>query len=167
MNLLHLRAFHAVATHGSFTRAAAALNVTQPTVSDQIKALESRYQVKLFERHSRRVEITELGQALFAITQRQFKLEADAEQLLATARGLAHGRLRVAAGGYLRLFGFTHSEEALELDLVVAGEPRRLTSLDVADVLGYLRDEEFRLRDRQKRKQPARLKRRWLTGRIR
>ena len=40
MNFLHLRAFHAVATHGSFTRAAAALNVTQPTISDQIKALE-------------------------------------------------------------------------------------------------------------------------------
>ena len=98
MNYLHLRAFHAVATHGSFTRAAQALNVTQPTVSDQIKALESRYQVKLFDRHSRRVEITELGRALFAITRRQFKLEADAEQLLATARGLAHGRLRVAAG---------------------------------------------------------------------
>jgi aminoethylphosphonate catabolism LysR family transcriptional regulator len=98
MNFLHLRAFHAVATHGSFTRAAAALNVTQPTVSDQIKALENRYQVRLFERHSRRVEITELGRSLFAITRRQFKLEADAEQLLVTARGLAHGRLRVAAG---------------------------------------------------------------------
>ena len=98
MNFLHLRAFHAVATHGSFTRAAAALNVTQPTVSDQIKALENRYQVKLFERHSRRVEITEVGRALFAITRRQFKLEADAEQLLITARGLAHGRLRVSAG---------------------------------------------------------------------
>ena len=98
MNHLHLRAFHAVANHGSFTRAAAALNVTQPTVSDQIKTLESRYQVKLFERHSRRVEITELGRALFAITRRQLTLEADAEQLLATAKGLTHGRLRVAAG---------------------------------------------------------------------
>ena len=98
MNHLHLRAFHAVATHGSFTRAAAALNITQPTVSDQIKTLENRYQVKLFERHSRRVEITELGRALFAIPRRQLTLEADAEQLLTTAKGLTHGRLRVAAG---------------------------------------------------------------------
>ena len=98
MNYLHLRAFHAVATHGSFTRAAAALNVTQPTISDQIKALEGRYEVKLFERHSRRVELTELGRALHDVTRRQFKLEADAEQLLLTAKGLTHGRLRVAAG---------------------------------------------------------------------
>jgi aminoethylphosphonate catabolism LysR family transcriptional regulator len=97
MNYLHLRAFHAVATHGSFTRAAAALNVTQPTISDQIKALEGRYEVKLFERHSRRVELTELGRALYDVTRRQFKLEAD-EQLLLTAKGLTHGRLRVAAG---------------------------------------------------------------------
>lgn len=98
MNYQHLRAFHAVATHGSFTRAAEALHVTQPTVSDQIKVLEGRYGVKLFERHSRQVAITELGRALFDITRRQFKLEADAEQLLATAKGLAHGRLRVGAG---------------------------------------------------------------------
>jgi aminoethylphosphonate catabolism LysR family transcriptional regulator len=98
MNYLHLRAFHAVATHGSFTRAAAALNVTQPTISDQIKVLEGRYEVKLFERHSRRVELTELGRALYDVTRRQFKLEADAEQLLLTAKGLTHGRLRVAAG---------------------------------------------------------------------
>ena len=98
MNYLHLRAFHAVATHGSFTRAAAALNVTQPTISDQIKVLENRYEVKLFERHSRRVEMTALGRALYEVARRQFKLEADAEQLLLTAKGLTHGRLRVAAG---------------------------------------------------------------------
>jgi len=98
MNYLHLRAFHAVATHGSFTRAAAALNVTQPTISDQVKVLENRYEVKLFERHSRRVEMTALGRALYEVARRQFKLEADAEQLLLTAKGLTHGRLRVAAG---------------------------------------------------------------------
>ena len=98
MNYLHLRAFHAVAIHGSFTRAAASLNVTQPTVSDQIKVLENRYEVKLFERHSRRVEMTAIGRALYEVARRQFKLEADAEQLLLTAKGLTHGRLRVAAG---------------------------------------------------------------------
>jgi len=98
MNNLHLRAFHAVAAHGSFTRAAAALNVTQPTVSEQIKVLENRYDVKLFERHSRKVELTALGRALYDVARRQFKLEADGEQLLLSAKGLAHGRLRVAAG---------------------------------------------------------------------
>mgnify|MGYP001827781933 FL=1 len=33
----HLRSFHAVATHGSFTRASEMLNITQPTLSGQVK----------------------------------------------------------------------------------------------------------------------------------
>ena len=40
MNSAQLRAFHAVASSGSFTRAARSLSVSQPTVSDQVKALE-------------------------------------------------------------------------------------------------------------------------------
>ncbi len=97
INHAHLRAFHAVASQGSFTRAAATLHVTQPTLSGQVKELEERYGVKLFERRSRGIELTGLGQALLEITQRQFTLEAEAEQLLATARGLLRGQLRVGA----------------------------------------------------------------------
>lgn len=93
----HLRAFHAVATQGGFSRAAAALHVTQPTISDQVKALETRYGVLLFERRRRRVVLTELGRELLAVTRQQFSLEAEAEQLLLSAKGLAYGRLRVGA----------------------------------------------------------------------
>ena len=39
----HLRSFHAVATHGSFTRASEMLHITQPTLSGQVKELEERY----------------------------------------------------------------------------------------------------------------------------
>lgn len=133
MNSWHLRAFHAVATHGSFTRAAAALNVTQPTVSDQIKSLESRYQVKLFERHSRRVELTALGRALHDVTRRQFKLEADAEQLLLTAKGLTHGQLRVAAGAphliIPLLGGFKRRHPGIALSLQFGNSETVLRSL--------------------------------------
>lgn len=93
----HLRAFHAVATQGGFSRAAAALHVTQPTISDQVKALETRYGVLLFERRRRRVVLTGLGRELLAVTRQQFSLEAEAEQLLLSAKGLAYGRLRVGA----------------------------------------------------------------------
>lgn len=133
MNYLHLRAFHAVATHGSFTRAAAALNVTQPTVSDQIKVLENRYEVKLFERHSRRVALTELGRALYDVTRRQSKLEADAEQLMLTAKGLTHGRLRVAAGApqlVIPLLGsFKRRHPGIELSLQFGNSEVVLRSL--------------------------------------
>ena len=92
-----LRAFHAVASAGSFTRAAAALHVTQPTLSAQVKSLEETYGALLFERRGRRIEPTELGQQLLGVTRRYFSLETEAEQLLAATRGLRGGHLRVAA----------------------------------------------------------------------
>lgn len=97
MSYAQLRAFHAVAEFGSFTRAAKALHVTQPTLSGQVKALEEAHGVKLLDRRGRDVLPTELGRALFDISRRLFSLEAEATQLLAAARGLTRGSLRVAA----------------------------------------------------------------------
>lgn len=97
MNHAHLRAFHAVATEASFTRGAVALNVTQPTLSGQVKALEARYGVRLFERHGRRVTPTELGRSLLDVTRRLFSLEAEAEHVLTAARALKRGHLRLGA----------------------------------------------------------------------
>lgn len=99
MNNSQLRAFHTVAQLGSVTKAAEYLHITQPTVSDHIKALEERYGVKLFDRRGRGVALTSLGHALLDITRRKFSLEAEAEQLLASAHGLASGTLRIAADG--------------------------------------------------------------------
>ena len=97
MNFAYLRSFHAVATEGSFTRAASALGVTQPTLSTQVKALEERYGVALLHRRGRGVEPTELGRALLDVTRRLFSLEEEASELLARARGLAVGSLRIGA----------------------------------------------------------------------
>jgi len=97
MTHAQLRAFHAVATAGGFTRAAARLGVTQPTLSGQVKALEESYGVVLIERRGRQARLTELGEALVALTRRIFGLTEEAEQLLAAARGLERGHLRVGA----------------------------------------------------------------------
>jgi len=97
MNHAQLRAFHAVATEGGFTRAAAALRVSQPTLSSQVKALEQAHGVRLFERRGRTVVPTELGRALLDISRRLFALETEAEQLLAAAHGLVRGHLRIGA----------------------------------------------------------------------
>lgn len=99
MNSAHLRAFHAVAREGSFTTAARALRVTQPTVSSQVSALEQAYGVQLFDRRGRRIVPTEVGRALFAITQRLFSLEEEAEEMLAAARELHSGQIKVGADG--------------------------------------------------------------------
>jgi aminoethylphosphonate catabolism LysR family transcriptional regulator len=97
MNHAQLRAFHAVASEGSFTRAAATLHVTQPTLSGQVKGLEARYGVRLFDRRGRRIAPTELGRELLDLTRRLFSLEAEAEHLLSAARGLTRGTLKVGA----------------------------------------------------------------------
>lgn len=97
INHTQLRAFHAVALEGSFTRASKRLFVTQPTLSGQVKQLEERFDIQLFERKKRQIELTELGKALFEITSRQHSLALEAEQLLSAASELMRGHLRVGA----------------------------------------------------------------------
>ena len=97
MNLTQLRAFHVVAQEKSFTKAANAAHVSQPTLSGQVKALEETYRVRLFERRGRGVQLTELGQNLHALTLRLFALEGEAQALLSGTRALQRGHLRIAA----------------------------------------------------------------------
>lgn len=99
MNYAQLRAFHLVAREGSFTRAARALRVTQPTLSAQVKALEDSYGVRLLDRKGRGAVPTELGQALFELTARLFAIEEDAAALLADTRALIRGHIKVGADG--------------------------------------------------------------------
>ena len=61
MTLRHLRIFTAVCQCGSATEAARRLYMTQPAVSLAISELESHYGVRLFDRISRRLHITEPG----------------------------------------------------------------------------------------------------------
>ena len=95
----HLRSFHAVAEHRGFTAAAQALNISQPTVTTQVKELEERYGVELLVRRGRRVELTETGAALFDISRRIMKLTEEADELLLSSGHLTIGQLRVAAVG--------------------------------------------------------------------
>ena len=99
MNLFQLRAFDAVAREGSFTRAAARLFISQPAVTGHIKALEEHYQIALLRRTARRVELTEEGTRLAAITRAIFGLVDEAQALLEANRQLLSGRLEVAADG--------------------------------------------------------------------
>lgn len=67
-----IRAFEAAARHGSFTKAAQELAMTQAAVSYQIKQLEDRLGAPLFVRHARKVELTALGVELAASTSEAF-----------------------------------------------------------------------------------------------
>jgi DNA-binding transcriptional LysR family regulator len=94
VNHQHLRAFHAIASEASVSRAARRLNVAQPTLSQQLRALEDRHRIVLFEDRKPPLRLTAQGRELFALTQRLFAasnvideyLREDQDDLPATAR---------------------------------------------------------------------------------
>jgi aminoethylphosphonate catabolism LysR family transcriptional regulator len=99
MIFTQLRAFHAVASEGSFTRGALRLGISQPAVTVQVKALEQRYGVELFHRQGQRIELTPSGRELWQRTRRVFAELDDLEALMTSAGELRVGRLEIGADG--------------------------------------------------------------------
>lgn len=97
INIAQLRAFHAVAMEGGFTKAARVLNVTQPTLSQEVKALEETHGVRLLDRSKRGVQTTAVGEALLAAARRLFAAEQEALHLLTGAHQLEGGALAIGA----------------------------------------------------------------------
>lgn len=97
MRYVQLRAFHQVAISGGFSRAAEALFLTQPAISDQVRKLEEEYDVLLFNRNKKQVALTHSGQKLLEITHRMFDTEQQALELLTESRALRSGTLRIVA----------------------------------------------------------------------
>lgn len=89
MNLNLLRVFHAVASHGSFTRAAGVLHLTQPGVSKHVKQLEKHYGVALFERRGRAVALTRAGHILYEASREVVACLGRADDRLRELRGAA------------------------------------------------------------------------------
>jgi DNA-binding transcriptional LysR family regulator len=88
MELRHLRYFVAIAEERSFTRAAERLWMAQPGLSTQIRRLEADVGVKLFERHSRGVDLTDAGELFL---DRAKAALAAAEVAFSTGHDLEHG----------------------------------------------------------------------------
>ena len=116
MELRHLRYFVAVAEELHFTRAALRLNIAQPPLSQQIRALEQELGVQLFARTRRSVALTDAGRAL---------LER-AREMLASAQALPQELQRVARGevGLLRI-GFSSTLPLTKVLRDVVADHRR------------------------------------------
>ena len=103
MRYSQIRAFHQVALHGGFSRAAEMLNQTQPALSDQVRRLEEEHDVLLFHREGRRIRLTEAGEALLILTRRFFEAEDAIAEHLVHSRAALAGRLRVMADSALHI----------------------------------------------------------------
>jgi DNA-binding transcriptional LysR family regulator len=104
-NLYPLHVFRLVARHGSVTRAAQALCISQLAVSGRVRALEARYGGPLFERTPRGMLLTPAGTALAEGVERLLAQVEDLGGAVEAARGRVRGEVAVAAsstpGAYL------------------------------------------------------------------
>ena len=94
-----LRSFNAVAKEGSFAAAGRSLNIGQPTVTTQVKALSERFKVELFHRKGHQIWLSDTGRALYDITQGIFAQEEEAIELLRGSAEFESGVLRLAGVG--------------------------------------------------------------------
>lgn len=95
MNLKQLRYFVQVAELGSFSRAAAQLEIAQPALSRQIRHLETELRQNLLYRNGRGVSVTEAGKRLIDYARGILHQVARAEEDLRDARGALSGRVAV------------------------------------------------------------------------
>lgn len=97
MENFRLRVFRAVAHHLSFSRAAEDLLLTQPAVTQQIKALEDEYGVPLFDRSGGRITLTPAGRALLPYAEKLKAISDEAAAALGAVVGRQSGPLTLGA----------------------------------------------------------------------
>ena len=93
MDLRRLEVFAKVAELGSFSRAAEALYLTQPTVSEHVRALEDEVGVQLLDRLGRGATPTRAGELLLGYARRMLTLAREAQQALDQFQGRMSGEL--------------------------------------------------------------------------
>ncbi len=133
--LHQLKVFEVAARHGSFTRAAEELFLTQPTVSMQIKQLTKIVGLPLFEQVGKKLYLTNAGKSLFATCQEIFDRLSQFEMIIADMKGLKQGSLSLAVvttAKYVvpRLLGpFCQTYPGIDISLKVANHDRLLERL--------------------------------------
>jgi DNA-binding transcriptional LysR family regulator len=96
MDLKVLEAFCRIVELKSFSRAAEAVELTQPTVSAHIKTLEGEVGIRLFDRAGRAVKPTQAGELLYGYARRILTIRDEAWQALGEHKGGLTGHLTVA-----------------------------------------------------------------------
>jgi len=139
LNYNHLHYFHVAAIEGTVAAAAQRLGVTQPTVSEQIKALERSLGVTLFERTPTGLKLTEAGRLAFEHTSVMFRAGERLVESLGYAPADMPRTLRVGIGSAIA------RTTAIDFFLPLLAIERCAPWIRSADSLELLRE----LRDRE------------------
>jgi DNA-binding transcriptional LysR family regulator len=141
VDLRQLEYFAAVARHQHFTRAAAAIGIAQPSLSQQIMALEAELDVRLFDRAGRQVRLTDAGRSLLPYATRILALTHEARRSLTEHAQLQRGRVTIGttptAGARLlprALATFNVAHPGIDLVLREAGSPALIDLLVSGDL---------------------------------
>lgn len=148
LNLYQLQLFLAVIEHGSYTRAAEILHLSQPAISSRIRALEESIGEKVFDQIGRQIHLTDAGRELRLHAETILRQVANAQRSIAEIRALERGTLRVVAtttfGTYILpsvLGAFHRTYPGITLVMDVTNEARavdmvRQDEMDLA-VVGF------------------------------
>ncbi|MEN6411595.1 MAG: LysR family transcriptional regulator [Veillonellales bacterium] len=130
MDILHLTYFIEVARHGSFTKAAQALHVSQPSISKMIKNLEDELGVPLFYRTSKQVRLTDAGMAIFSRAQQTIDSLRSLTADLADIIQVRKGHIKIGIPPMVETFfpkaigAFKKQYPEIELELYEAGSKK-------------------------------------------
>ncbi len=97
MRYSQLRAFHFVATYGSFSVAAERLKISQPAVSEQVKKLEQNYDTLLIKRQNKKISLTDEGRKILLLTKQLFDVEQQIEDYISESGQELAGSIRIIA----------------------------------------------------------------------
>ena len=97
LNFHQLRIFHTVARWKSFSRAAQALDISQPAVSIQVQALERSLGISLFHRRAKGLQLTEAGERANNYAHRIFSLSSELQEAIHDIHELRTGHLTLGA----------------------------------------------------------------------
>lgn len=144
MNTNDFKIFEAVAAHGSFTKAAEVTFTVQSNVTARIKSLEEEFQVSLFNRTSRRVELTAAGETLMHYCKQIGQLIEEAkrelsgtEQLIGHLKiGCIETTMALKVPGLMKKFNQEYPD--IELEFKSAMSPDL-----IQDVMNYKLDAAF------------------------
>lgn len=141
MTIEQLRVFSAVAEHEHVTRAAEALEMSQPAVSHQLRRLEAALRIQLFERVGRGIKLSGDGRALLPSATAALAAISAVQEAATARRGLLSGSLSVAASNTIGIYrlptwlsGYVENVPAVDVRVRLVNTLEAITLLREAQV---------------------------------